>query len=196
MDSFSATAWVRTYLPFLFEVVLASPNVTLWKGESFSFSYSLEVAVLQAGCNGNTMVYYPGNNRNGVWNSSAHPIPNGAYMSFTAVHPTDGSYRWPVQVRFTIRELESMSLDKSEASLARGASTTLTPTVLFTDGITSGQNLGISASQCSWSSDNTSVCTVSNGKVTAVASSGSAWVTCSLTRGSMTVSARCRVTVQ
>jgi hypothetical protein len=26
--------------------------------------------------------------------------------------------------------------------------------------------------------------------------SGSAWVTCSLTRGSMTVSARCRVTVQ
>ena len=89
-----------------------------------------------------------------------------------------------------------MSLDKSAVSLARGASTTLTPTVLYHNGTSSGQNLGISASQCSWSSDNTSVCTVSNGKVTAVASSGSAWITCSLTRGSKTVSARCRVTVK
>lgn len=196
MDSFSATAWVRTYLPFLFELVLASPNVTLWKGENFNFSYSLEVAKLLANCNGNTNSYPAGTNRNGVWNVSSHPLKTGDVVTFSAVHPTEGTYYWPVRVRFTIRELESMSLNKSAVSLARGASTTLTPTVLFTDGITSGQNLGISAAQCSWSSDNTSVCTVSNGKVTAVASSGSAWITCSLTRGSKTVSARCRVTIQ
>ena len=198
MDSFSATAWVRTYLPFLFELVLASPNVTLWKGENFNFSYSLEVAMLLVSCSGtgNTNSYPAGTNRNGVWYVSSHQLKTGDVVTFYAVHPTEGTYYWPVKVKFTIRELESMSLDKSTVSLARGASTTLTPTVFYHDGTSSGQNLGISAAQCSWSSDNTSVCTVSNGKVTAVASSGSAWITCSLTRGSKTVSARCRVTIQ
>lgn len=151
--------------------------------------------MLLASCNGNTNSYPAGTNRNGVWYVSSLQFKTGDVVTFYAVHPTEGTYYWPVRVRFTIRELESLSLDRSAVSLARGASTTLTPTVLFTDGITSGQTLGISAAQCSWSSDNTSVCTVSNGKVTAKAS-GSAWVTCSLTRGSKTVSARCRVTIQ
>lgn len=195
MDSFSATAWVRVSLPFAFEVSCTSPPVTLWKEENFTFTYTSVGAVLEVSSSGNTSIQGAGSNRTGQWYVSSFPLKTGDTMAFTAVHPTYGSYRWPVQVRFTIRELESLSLDKSTASLARGASTTLTPTVLFTDGITSGQNLGISASQCSWSSDNTSVCTVSNGKVTAKAS-GSAWITCSLTRGSKTVSARCRVTIQ
>lgn len=196
MDSFSATAWVRAYLPFVFEVYAASA-VTIWKGETYYFTYTLEAGVLVVLNDSNTYVFGAGTNKSGNWNSATTAIRTGTNMTFTAVHPTYGSYKWPIQVRFTVRELESLSLDKSTVSLARGASTTLTPTVLYTDGISSGLNLGISASNCNWSSDNTSVCTVTNGKVTAASGvSGSAWVTCSLTRGSKTVSARCRVTVQ
>lgn len=76
----------------------------------------------------------------------------------------------------------SVSLDKSTATVAAGSTVSLTATT-----IPSGETV-------TWSSDNTSVATVSSGTVTGVAA-GSATITASITVGGVTVTDKCVVTV-
>lgn len=96
------------------------------------------------------------------------------------------SHDYPV----TIRQLEDMSL--TDISLPAGGSTTLTPTVLYHNGTATGQQL---SDGWTWSGGDPTVATVTAGGLVTAVAAGTATLTCSITKGNVTLSKQCTVTV-
>ena len=133
-------------------------------------------------------------NKNVSWkssNTSVATVSNGKVTAVKAGSATitvtteDGSKTatCEVTVNAKVYPVTSVSLSKSSATLTEGESLTLTATVNPSNA--TNKNVG-------WKSSNTSVATVSNGKVTAV-KAGSATITVTTEDGSKT--ATCEVTV-
>ena len=134
-------------------------------------------------------------NKNVSWkssNTSVATVSNGKVTAVKAGSATitvtteDGSKTatCEVTVNAKVYPVTSVSLSKSSATLTEGESLTLTATV----NPSNATNKNVS-----WKSSNTSVATVSNGKVTAV-KAGSATITVTTEDGSKT--ATCEVTVK
>lgn len=91
-----------------------------------------------------------------------------------------------------IQKLEDLSLSQTNISLPAGGSTTLTPTVLYHDGTASGQQL---SDGWTWSGGDPTVATVTAGGLVTAVAAGTATLTCSITKGNVTLSKQCTVTV-
>ena len=83
---------------------------------------------------------------------------------------------------------ENLTLDQQTLSLSSGGTATLIPSALYNDGTTSGLPLDLSGETLLWDSSDPAVVTVSNGR-------GSATISCTLTKGNVTLTATCEVTV-
>lgn len=101
--------------------------------------------------------------------------------TITAKYYFCGVY-YPATCKVTVTSKPDISLSKSSLSLYIGDTSTLSATVT-----PSGQTV-------SWSSSDTSVATVSNGKITAI-SNGTATITASFKYNGVTYSTKCSVTV-
>lgn len=112
---------------------------------------------------------YPGKNASVVWNTGGEDASS---------YHVDIYYFGEDQDK-----LESIVLDKTEITLIEGSEETLTPTIIPAD---------VADKIVVWTSDNESVATVKDGKVTAL-SEGIATITASTSDGK--VSATCKVTV-
>ena len=122
-------------------------------------------------------------------NTAVATVENGTVTAVSAGNATitltteDGNHTATCEVTVTV-PATGVTLSQTELSLAKGATATLTATVLPTDATNQ---------KVRWSSNNTSVATVENGTVTAV-SAGNATITVTTEDGNHT--ATCSVTVE
>ena len=171
-------------------------NTKVYNVESVSLDKT-GITLAEGGSQTLTATVYPSNatNKNVSWkssNTSVATVSNGKVTAIKAgtatitVTTDDGGKTATCQVTVNskVYNVESVSLDKTGITLAEGDTETLTATV-YPDNATN--------KNVSWKSSNTSVATVSNGKVTAI-KAGTATITVTTDEGGK--SATCLVTVE
>lgn len=190
------TCEVNVIEPFSF--TFSPQNITLWTGENsspisitgdaddYTFSVSAESSVKCVGQNNGIatiMTVVAGDQaETATITIRARQINNNIY------------YIYPKYFVVTVWMFENLTLDQQTLSLSSGGTATLIPSALYNDGTTSGLPLDLSGETLLWDSSDPAVVTVSNGRVTA-AGSGSATISCTLTKGNVTLTATCEVTV-
>ena len=171
-------------------------NAKVYKVESVSLDRT-SITLTEGDSQTLTATVSPSNatNKNVSWkssNTSVATVSNGKVSALKAgtatitVTTEDGGKTATCQVTVNARvyNVESVSLDKTGITLTEGDTETLTATVY--PSYASNKNV-------SWKSSNTSVATVSNGKVTAI-KAGTATITVTTDDGGKT--ATCMVTVE
>lgn len=187
------TCDVRFVAPFSFSI--SPESATLWTGESFTLQGSgdSDWYYFTVSDGSSLSLSLQGSQTRAV--VTAGDVAEEATVTVRGTYVLNGiEYSYRKRASVTVRKLVSLDLDQTTLSLSRGGSATLTPSASYDEGTTSGLSLDLSGQTLLWGSSDPTVVTVSNGRVTA-AGSGSATISCTLTKGNVTLTASCSVRV-